>query len=499
MKKIILKFFIIIFIFFYFMPYFAFALEELSDNEMETVVGQSGVDITLPGIDFTIEFDSFAIEDIDSGGYLIASNFNTGQTLSARFAQYILGSKGSIAMGNGYYKDIDSYIDAEIQNNNYNPPSFLPLTLDVIKDSSIPGSVNKYLRLGLPSMQLVASNLSDLSLRSSGNFSDRSAKPLVTLSIPSMVFEGHGGSLNLYPHANGGFDLDVDQAKFYWYNQKLIIGDSNWDGSSSSHCAEFNHFLVHKGGKNPDGTKKADFYHPFEYNGKINFDISTYTTNYVERDGTTDSESKTWLKVDIPENNSNIYVTLGQMNIDGTTFGSWEVGQFHFGEDFRLWISGHNNGMDAYLKLKLDSDELKYTYGTGANDYNNAINLHVANSFNPTDHSEDVTNDPNHPYYHACDWKIGGWQFNGTLNLGGPVTIKDWDSFVNDGDDTPPAPVNINIDQPLRIDMQSDRIVATTTIDGSIGIENVQLGGTNFGPVLATGIKGWARITIYQQ
>jgi hypothetical protein len=506
MKRIIFLFLISL------IPINLYALQEMSDNEMEGVTGQSGVDITLPGIDFTAEFDSIAIEDIDSGGYLIASNYNSSNTLSAEFGQYILGSKDNTVYD---HKDVSNYLLEAYPTNYYfsdgvgwiptpwidfYQPEFKPLTFDVAKNGD-----TKFVSIGLPSMQLVAGNLSDLSLRLSNSFSDRSSLPLLTLSLPNMVFEGHGGRVNLYPHANGGFDIEFDNAQFYWFNKQLKLCDSDWSGGSSTDgVVEFNKFVVHKGTQTerkvtfPDGSvrtifeKGNDFYDPFEYSAKVKFDISTFTTNYYYHNNTSEQKNQTWVKIDIPTNESNIYLTMGQMNVGGVDFGKVEVGQFHFGDDFRFWFSGHNNGMDAYLRLALESDELRYTYGNGISDYNNAIKLHVNNTFRTR--TSTPVDDINKNTYHKEDYDPSQWIFEGTLNLGGPVTIQDWDSTEDD----PSWPNgSITIDEPLRIDIQPDKIVATTTIDGSLGIEDVQLGGRSFGPILATGIKAWARITIH--
>jgi hypothetical protein len=497
-------------------PIRGFALQEMSDNEMEVIIGQSGVDITLPGVDFDAEFEGFAIEDIDSGGYLIASNYNQGNNLTAKFGQYILGSKANTVYT---HKDVSSYLEATYPTNyyfheesnyanngwrstpwiNFYKPEFKPLTFDVAKNGD-----TKFVSVGLPTMQLVAGDLSDLSLRISDSFVDRSSYPLLTLSLPNMVFEGHGGKVNLYPHSNGGFDIEFVNAQFYWFNHQLKLCDSDWSGGTSNDgVVEFNKFVVHKGSQTekrvtfPDGTvrtifeKGNDFYDPFEYSAKVHFDISTFTTNYNYYNGVSDTVNKTWVKIDVPTNQSNIYLTMGQMNVGGVDFGKVEVGQFHFGDNFRFWFSGHNNGMDAYLRLALESDELRYTYGSGIYDYNNAIKLHVNNSFRTR---TTTTGDINKNTYHKEDYDPSQWIFEGTLNLGGPVTIKDWDS-TEDSSSWPNG--SIYIDEPLRIDIQKNKIVATTTIDGSLGIEDVQLGGRSFGPILATGIKAWARITIH--
>jgi hypothetical protein len=47
------------------------ALDKLSDNEMGDVVGQSGIDLTIPGCEFKISFDQFAIND--DKGYVVAN------------------------------------------------------------------------------------------------------------------------------------------------------------------------------------------------------------------------------------------------------------------------------------------------------------------------------------------------------------------------------------------------------------------------------------------
>jgi hypothetical protein len=494
------------------MPIRIFALQEMSDNEMSGVIGQSGVEITIPGIDFEAEFEGFAIEDIDSGGYLVASNYNSGNNLSAQFGQYILGSKENTVYT---YKDVSSYLEATYPTNyyfsdgngwvetpwvNFYKPEFKPLTFDVAKNGD-----TKFVSIGLPTMQLVAGDLSDLSLRLSNSFTERSSMPLLTLSLPNMVFEGHGGTVNLYPHTNGGFDIEFDNAKFYWFNHQLKLCDSEWSGGTSKDgVVEFNKFVVHKGTQTerrvtfPDGSvrtvfeKGNDFYEPFEYSAKVHFDISTFTTNYNYYNGGSEQKEQTWVKINIPTNESDIYLTMGQMNVGGVDFGKIEVGQFHFGDNFRFWFSGHNNGMDAYLSLALESDELRYTYGSGLYDYNNAIKLHLSNTFRTANTTEPGDKDKN--TWHQEDYDPNQWIYEGTFNLGGPVTIKDWDS-TEDNSSWPNG--SITIDEPLRIDIQSDKIVATSTLEGSLGIEDVQLGGRSFGPILATGIKGWARITIH--
>jgi hypothetical protein len=408
-------------------------------------------------------------------------NLSHWYALQATFAQYILGSKkDGINFGNGRtYKDIDDYIDNKYGNNNYTTPSFKPLSIDVVNDP-VKG---KYVHLGLPTMQLIAKDLSNMSLGIS-NSANISLYPLLSINVPGLVFEGHGGSVNLYPHTGGGFDIEFDETKFYYFNQSMILGDSSWDGNpdSNEHNIQFNDFLIHSGGWDAYGNRSGSFYHPFEFNGTISLDIET------EADG------KTWLKLDMPTNTGKVYATLGQMKICGEDFGTLEAGQFRILDDFKLWVSGHDNtGFDAMLSLALESDELKYTYGSGANDYNNAEGLHISNTFTTTT----VTGgDSNKKTWHQEDGDPSKWEFSGTLNLGGPVTITDWDS---PSDDSSWPNGSITLNQPLTVDIETDRIVATSTIAGSLGIENVQLGGKSFGPILATGIKGWAKITLHNK
>jgi len=421
------------------------------------------------------------VYDVEKSAYIgsvIDSVFRKSDPLEATFAQYLLGSKkDKVDFGSaGSYVDIDAYIDTKYGDNSYSTPSFKPLSIDVVNDG------NKYVHIGLPTMQLIAKDLSNMLLGIS-NSSNISVFPLLTINVPGMVFEGHGGYLNIYPHTNGGFDLEFDRTKFYYYNQSLVIGDSSWDGVSDDHNIQFNDFLIHKGGWDGNGNRSSSFYHPFEFNGKINFDIST------------DANSKTWLKIEMPENTGSVYATLGEMKICGENFGTLEAGQFRILDDFKLWISGHDTGFDAELSIALESDELKYTYGTGANDYNNAQNLHIANTFTTKDNPAEPS-DTNKNSYHINDTKPEKWEFSGTLNLGGSVTIRDWDS-PSDSSSWPNGSYTVN--QPLSIDIHTDKIVATSTIDGSLGIENVQLGGKNFGPILATGIKAWARITLHNK
>jgi len=412
---------------------------------------------------------------------VIESCFRKSDPLQATFAQYILGSKkGGIDFGSGRtYKDIDDYIDNKYGDNNYTTPSFKPLSIDVVKDP-VKG---KYIHLGLPTMQLMAKDLSNMSLGIS-NSANISLYPLISINVPGLVFEGHGGSVNLYPHTGGGFDIEFDATKFYYFNQSMIIGDSSWDGNpaSNEHNIQFNDFLIHSGGWDAYGNRSNSFYHPFEFNGTISCDIET------EADG------KTWLKLDMPTNSGKVYATLGQMKICGEDFGTLEAGQFRILDDFKLWVSGHNNtGFDAMLSLALESDELKYTYGPGASDYNNAEGLHISNTFTTTT----VTGgDSNKKTWHQEDGDPSKWVYTGTLNLGGPVTVTDWDS-TSDNASWPNGSITLN--QPLTVDIETDKIVATTTIDGSLGIENVQLGGKSFGPILATGIKGWAKITLHNK
>ena len=469
----------VIFIIIMVCPLTGLCLEVMEDNEMASVVGQSGVDITLPGFEFTVYFDSFAIKDDDNGGHLVVSNRTAGERLQATFAQYLLGSRNDIAFDDGvFYKDIDDYVDASYSQypNNYEPV-FKPLTLDIARRNS-----DRYIRLGLPSMQLIAKDLSNMSLRlGSSGIPNVGDLPLLTLNLPGMVFEGHGGYLNLFPHTNGGFDVEFDQAEFFWYNRKLIIGDSSWDGVSENHKFELNKFLVHRG--------KND-YRPFILDGKLSVDIST------------DSSNKTWLNLYtsdyVDDNNyalkdSKLFFTLGQMKANGYDFGKWETGPVYV-HDLKLSLSGHNSGIDAKLSLKLYSEELKYTYGSGAGDYNNAEGLCIANSFSWTESDPGASTDPNNPSYHRYDYYTDKWKFGGTLNLGGPVFIKDYDS-TDDGGSTG-AGGDENRNEPLQLNIYPDRIEATTTIDGSIGVKKVFLGGQNFGPVLVSGIHGWAKITL---
>ncbi|MBF0451093.1 MAG: hypothetical protein HQK75_10350 [Candidatus Magnetomorum sp.] len=300
------------------------------------------------------------------------------------------------------------------------------LDIDVGTDS-----YGSFINIDLPKMQLYTGDFDDVHIRVANNQEGTNGTDLGYFSLPGLYFEGMGGNIRIRPEGNtgnGGIDFKITNTPFYLYNTKLIIRDADPVTTAGQDSLELNQFYLHDGNKNPFILRNGHF-----------------SLNVGQEYG------KTWLKLVAHEWEGDLYANLGEMKWCGTQFGRWEIGRIIQHDNAHTYISGHSMGLDMEIGARLDIENVYYIYGTGPEDYNNAHMVHAAGSFSGTD---------NNP---------ATWSFSGNLLIGDiannrPATLD----FGSDG--------------------TSNMVALNLPLKGVIGIEKVQLGGTDFGPVIVRGI-----------
>jgi len=301
-----------------------------------------------------------------------------------------------------------------------------PLDLDVGTDSN-----GTFINIGLPKMQLYTGDFDDVHIRVADNQLGTNGTDIAYFSLPGLYFEGMGGNIQLRPAGNtgnGGIDVKITDTPFYLYNEKLIIRDADPMTTAGQDSLELNQYYLHDGNKNPFILR----------NGHFSLNVGR-------------ENNRNWLKIIAHEWEGDLYANLGEMKWCGEQFGRWEIGRIIQYENAHTYISGHSMGLDMEIAARFKIENIYYIYGSGANDYNNSHMLHIAQNF---------SGDARYP---------SSWSFSGNLLIGDlannrPATLD----FGSDG--------------------SSNMLALNLPIKGSLGIESVQLGGTDFGPVLISGM-----------
>jgi len=415
--------FLIIIIF----PLCVSAMVPMSDNEMSTVTGQTGISIIIPDIDFGVTMTRLSLTDKDglSGypnpAYLVIDNID-----HATFGNFNIGTK--MAMGDTVAHKIG--VDpATIYGSG-----FQSLDIDVGTDGS-----GSFINIELPKMQLYTGDFDDVHIRVADNQNGDYGTDLGYLSLPGLYFEGIGGNIKIRPEdidglgnntGNGGIDFQITNTPFYLYNEKLIIRDADPMTTAGQDALELNQFYLHDGNNNPFIMRDGHF-----------------SLNVGQQYG------KTWLKLKAHKWEGDLYANLGEMKWCGTQFGRWEIGRIIQYPDAHTYISGHNMGLDLEISARLDIENIYYIYGNKSNgEYNNSHMVHAAGSFSGTASNPST------------------WSFSGNLKIGDiangrPATLD----FGSNG--------------------TSNMLAINLPLKGALGIESIQLGGTDFGPVLIHGMN----------
>jgi len=288
-----------------------------------------------------------------------------------------------------------------------------------------------FINIELPKMQLYTGDFDDVHIRVADNQMGTNGTDLAYFSLPGLYFEGIGGNIKVRPDrntSNGGIDVQITNTPFYLYNTELTIRDSDPDTPDGQDALELNQFYLHDGNNNPFILRNGHF-----------------SLNVGRKNG------QNWLKLIAHEWEGDLYANLGEMKWCGTQFGRWEIGRIIQHENAHTYISGHSMGLDMEISARLDIENLYYIYGTGPGDYNNSHMLHLAQTFSGTESNPST------------------WSFSGNLQIG-------------DIDNNRPATLDFGSDG------NSNMLALNLPLKGCLGIESVQLGGQDFGPVVAHGM-----------
>ena len=303
----------------------------------------------------------------------------------------------------------------------------------------------KYLDMILPAVQYSTNDLTNIPLQISdhpaGIGSDN--KFIQTISLEGFYFEVLSGQLKMYPHENGLHDLEFSNAKFLLFAEKMILYSHN-----STNTVEFNHLFIHNGENQP-----------FVFNGKILIEQTneTYTIQILD-----------W-------GNSDLFITLGQMDFCGISLGQISIGKIHI-ENSTITFENNSRGINFITDIRMDIDNIKYTYNA-IGDRNELTGIHIFQTNNdppcPT-----CSTDPYDPTYSQT--YPDEWIFSGGFQIGniqsGPML-----EFIN-GEYT--RTTIYNSTEPASINLSQQTIELSLPIKGSIRVENAQIGGLELGPMM---------------
>ena len=144
----------------------------------------------------------------------------------------------------------------------------------------------------------------------------------------------------------------------------------------------------------------------------------------------------------------------------GQSLGPLDLGPIQL-YDVALRLAGHGDGLDFDLGLRLDVDQLAYTYNTGGQMLA-AQGIHLAGDFtaNPAD-------DPADP----ATWQASGAFFVGDMASGQPATLDVGQvAFADSGQTLAAAAFSL-------------------PMQGSLRVENVHFGSQDFGPAVIDGLR----------
>ena len=406
------------------------AMTQLANEELEAITARSGFSMLLENIDIGLSFSNFKILDTDG-----TSGFNAGYLTTPILKADFLATRldkctDLIGLGN-------------ITDYTYTGILHRPLMVDLItapgnfdynSDGTTDIAANQgVFQLTLPTIQIAILDLLPLQLQLVNNDTQTAISELGTLAMNSNRLEIIAGQLLLTTPSDGsqGLDFFLNDAALYWNTEEVIIQAVNGTGNRNFTLENFRF-------ENSVGDPYTVDY------GQLSLNLYTDTNN------TTFAEAK------IPYWEDDLYISLGQMKFCGADFGTWSMRNIQLHNDAYLRLTGGNVGLNLEMSLQFDIDSLRYEYGTGASDYNDSQNIHLAGSYSGT---ESQLQNPVADYY------------SGPLRVGDMANNK---------------PVSFNIGSDSNGGFLE---ISTNSIVGEIAIESVKIGGNDFGSHVISGLN----------
>lgn len=167
-----------------------------------------------------------------------------------------------------------------------------------------------------------------------------------------------------------------------------------------------------------------------------------------------------YIALNVPDMVQDLALQVDDLVWCGQPLGPLDLGPIQL-NDFALRLSGHGDGLDFDLGLRLDVDQLTYTYNTNGQMLS-AQGIHLAGDFlaNPAD-------DPADP----ATWQASGAFFVGDMASGQPATLDVGQvTFADSGQ----ALAAVGFSLPMQ---------------GSLRVENVHFGSRDFGPAVIDGLR----------
>jgi len=447
----------------------------VSDDVLEGITAGEGVSIIFSNIHTTVNFNPLIIEDTDgtsltgsSGpGYIILPAFSGDfdidrlETASNRIGEY--GDVGPNENDYAYY--------------DYSTLEPKPLTVDLYDSGNSPSWLpGGGVAIGLPTIKLSITEWDSFELIGNDTKDLLSTNLFATISMANNFLEILGGNVGISARAGQGVNIYCNDVELYWnttlFNIQAVEGSTTDNsnnpatgGVDNSNSLQLNNLLLH-GDEHPAGH--PDEWGSYKVNGMLSLNMETNTAtgrSYLQL------EFPDWISGSDTDWSDNMNLTLGQMKYQGVDFGYWALRDINIYDNTYIRVGGRNGngsspaGIDFEISSRLSFGSLTYDYGGGEN-YAEFGGISLCSTV------DNVGATPS------------------TWNPSGLFQIGDYDNG---------APLQINAgsngsNHSIELYVPSN---STAPINGTIAMENMRVGGVDFGPSVIKGINvTYLRVTM---